>query len=68
VTLEEHLAAGYRHALRGGADPLPLAAKEVPKADWLAQAKALEPENLQKKDHVSRVRLQFVRRVLAMLG
>jgi hypothetical protein len=66
LTLEQHLAAGYRHAMHGGDDPAPACAAEIPKPELLAEAARLK--TLVERDHISRVRLAFMQRVMEIGG
>lgn len=61
--LERHLSAGYHHAMHGGLDPAPACAAEIDHAELAAEAQRLEA--VQDRCHVARVRLAFIRRVLA---
>lgn len=65
LTLEQHLSAGYqfeRHRAIGTSDPAIACADEIPRAALEIEAKRIAP--LVQRDHVSKVRLAFLRRVL----
>lgn len=64
MTLEQHLAAGYKHASHGGTDPAPEVAKAVPRETLTAEAARLDA--VKDRCHISRVRLKFIQRVLAL--
>jgi hypothetical protein len=62
MTLREHLLAGYHHAAHGGPDPAPATRAEIPAADLQAEMARLAP--VLKRDHISRVWTDYMRRVL----
>lgn len=64
MTLKEHLGAGYRHQMRGGSDPAPACAAEIPHMTLEAEAARLE--GVKDRCHISRTRLKFLRRVLSL--
>jgi hypothetical protein len=68
LTLAQYIAAGYRHAMGAGmnTDPAKACATAISRASLTEAAQALDVANIQSKDHVSRVQLQFIQRVLAM--
>lgn len=63
-TLPQCLAAGYQHAMRGGADPAQATADAIPRADLVA--KAAELQGVTDRCHISRIWLGFIQRVLAL--
>ena len=63
-TLETYLALGYWHATHGGVDPAPACRRDIPATD--IHTKAQELSLVKDRDHVSRVRLAFIQRVLAL--
>ena len=65
MTLEQHLGAGYRYEMRHeGADPARACAAEVPRGTLAIEAERLAL--VQQRCHISRVRLAFIRRVMAL--
>lgn len=64
MTLAQHLAAGYAFEMHGGSDPAPVCAREVAWGDLIHEQARLE--EIAQRDHISRVRLRFVKRCLAL--
>lgn len=62
--LEHYLADGYRHLMHGGDDPAPACAKAIGARDLHAKAQALNV--VKDRCHISRTRLKFIQRVLAL--
>lgn len=65
--IEKALSDGYQYASsKGDVDPAPEVARTVSKAQLQALVPALS--RLQDRDHVARVRLAFIKRVMALQG
>jgi len=64
MTLSEYLAAGYQHARGNAPDPARACADEIPRADLDAELKRLAPPL--DRDHISRVKADFIRGVMAL--
>lgn len=68
MTLPEHIACGYVHYHHAGPDPAPLCAAEIPREELEAERVRLDVPAVLAKDHVTRVKLAFVKRVLEIVG
>jgi hypothetical protein len=71
VTLAQHLAAGYQwQTHHKGADPAPVTRKEIPAAELEAEIVRLAVtggiRTIVKRDHISRVHVDYMRRVLEL--
>lgn len=67
-TLSDYLHGGYQHASNGGVDPAPACASAISRGDINAEMQRLNQPALQAKDHVSRVHMAFLRRVVDLMG
>lgn len=66
MTLSEHLTAGYWfESERKIADPAPACAKEISRSEINAAVQQLRP--LVDRDHIARVKLAFLQRVLGLM-